>query len=93
VFEPGSRYENVPEALYVGPDGRELRYKLLRPIPASPALAEHVVAQGDRLDLLAFRFFGDPEQFWRLCDANGALDPAELVAEPGRRLVVPAAVR
>jgi hypothetical protein len=91
MFAPGSRYENVPDALHVAPDGRELRYKLLRPIPAAPALAEHVVAQGDRLDLLAFRYFGDPEQFWRLCDANRALDPAEL-AEPGRRLVVPAVV-
>jgi hypothetical protein len=92
MFAPGSRYENVPDALYVAPDGRELRYKLLRPIPAAPVLADHVVAQGDRLDLLAFRFFGDPEQFWRLCDANDALDPAELVAEPGRRLSVPAVV-
>jgi hypothetical protein len=92
MFEPGSRYANVPDGVHVRPDGVEVPYKLLRTIPAAPQLAEHVVAPGDRLDLLAFRFFGDPEQFWRLCDANRALDPAELVAEPGRRLVVPAAV-
>jgi nucleoid-associated protein YgaU len=93
MFAPGSRYEDVPDAIYVAPDGRELRYKRLRPIPAAPALAEHVVAHGDRLDLLAFRFYGDPEQFWRLCDANPVLDPDDLVGEPGRRLVVPAVVR
>ncbi len=93
MFDPGSRYETVPEAVYVAPDGRELTYKLLRRIPDAPPLGEHVVAVGDRLDLLAFGFYGDPEQFWRLCDANRALDPFELVSEPGRRLIVPAAVR
>jgi hypothetical protein len=35
--------------------------------------------QGDRLDNLAARYLGDPEQFWRLCDANGAMRPDELV--------------
>lgn len=92
MFEPGSRYENVPEAVYVAPDGREVPYKLLRRVPEAPTVVEHVVAQGDRLDLLAFRFYGDPEQFWRLCDANHALDPGDLAAEPGHRLVIPAAV-
>ena len=36
------------------------------------------MAQGDRLDLITARTLGDPEQFWRVCDANDALDPAEL---------------
>jgi hypothetical protein len=90
MFDAGSRYETVPEAVFVAADGRELLYKLLRRIPDAPRLAEHIVAPDDRLDLLAFRFYGDPEQFWRLCDANRALDPADLLAEPGRRLVVPA---
>jgi nucleoid-associated protein YgaU len=93
MFEPGSRYEDVPEALYVAPDGRELRYKRLRSVRTAPSLGEHVVVRGDRLDLLAFRFYGDPEQFWRLCDANRALEPDDLVRKPGRRLVVPAVVR
>jgi hypothetical protein len=34
------------------------------------------------------RTLGDPEQFWRICDANDALDPYALVV-PGRRLTVP----
>ena len=29
--------------------------------------------EGERLDHLAARYFGDPEQFWRICDANGAM--------------------
>ncbi len=44
---------------------------------------------GDRLDLIAHRYLGDPELYWRICDANRALRPEELTAEPGRRLVIP----
>jgi hypothetical protein len=47
------------------------------------------VTQGDRLDRVAADAFGDPEQSWRICDANAALDPDELVSEVGRRLVIP----
>jgi predicted component of type VI protein secretion system len=53
----------------------------------------YVVARGDRLDLIAFRFYRDPEQFWRLCDGNRAMRPDDLVAEPGRQLIVPLAGR
>ena len=42
--------------------------------------------RGDRLDNLAAKYFGDPELFWRLCDANGALRPDELIEIIGRRL-------
>jgi nucleoid-associated protein YgaU len=49
---------------------------------------EHRVVAGDRLDLLAARYFGDPLQFWRIADANPASSPDELL-EPGRVLVIP----
>jgi hypothetical protein len=29
------------------------------------------------------RYLGDPEQFWRICDANDVLRPAELTDTPG----------
>jgi hypothetical protein len=45
--------------------------------------------EGDRLDLLAFRYLGDPEQFWRICDTNLALLPDELTKRPGTRLLLP----
>ena len=41
--------------------------------------------QGERLDHITARYLGDPTQFWRICDANDALRPAELTDEPGRR--------
>jgi nucleoid-associated protein YgaU len=48
-------------------------------------LEEHVVAEGERLDQIAAQRLGDPEQWWRIADANDALVPAEL-EEPGTTL-------
>ena len=53
-----------------------------------PLLVEITVNQGDRLDLITANTLGDPEQFWRICDANDAMHPGELTAVPGRRLRV-----
>ena len=53
-------------------------------------LHEHEVSFGERLDSIAARHFGDPELFWRICDANEAMDPAALAgpANEGAVLVV-----
>jgi hypothetical protein len=51
-----------------------------------PLLAEVTVTEGDRLDMITFRTLGDPLHFWRVCDANNAMNPVELTAEPGRKL-------
>jgi hypothetical protein len=49
-------------------------------------LQEYVVSEGDLLDNVTARFLGDPEQFWRICDANRAMRPDELTETVGRRL-------
>jgi nucleoid-associated protein YgaU len=93
MFARGSRYGTVPDAVHVDASGREVPYKLLRLLPAPPPTVQtHLVADGDRLDLLAHRYLGDPELFWRICDANGALRPEELTREPGRVLGIPIGV-
>jgi hypothetical protein len=93
MFARGSRYEPVPEGVYVDPSGRQIPYKLLRILPpAGAGVQAHLVLEGDRLDLLAHRYLGDPELFWRICDANGALRPEELTFEVGRRLAIPIGV-
>lgn len=66
-----------------------VRRRFLPQGAALPLLLEVTVSQGDRLDLLAARALGDSTQFWRMCDANNAMDPLDLVAEPGRTLRVP----
>jgi hypothetical protein len=89
LFFRGSRYEHVADAEIPGPNGRTIRYKRMRFIPEAPARLSYKVEQGDRPDLAAYRTLGDPEMFWRLCDANRIQRPADLTAVPGRRILVP----
>ena len=91
MIDPGSRYASVGETTAAAPGGRPVRCLRRRfiPAPAADAGGGVVVGQGDRLDLIAARALGDPEQYWRLCDANRAMHPAELTAVAGRRLHVP----
>ncbi|HEX8244346.1 MAG TPA: hypothetical protein VF541_12640 [Longimicrobium sp.] len=92
-FPSTSRYSGVETAAITTADGRTVAYLRRRFIPAAERFAllqEHVVKQGERLDQLTARFLGDPEQFWRVCDANAAMRPAEL-EEEGRtvRITLP----
>ena len=92
MFEPTSRYYTVETAHRTESDGRVVAYKRRRFLPRGAAhilLVEVSVAQGERLDVLTARTLGDPEQFWRVCDANDAMYPPDLVAEVGRALRVP----
>ena len=88
-FPPTSRYYNIETVTVETRDGRMFIYLKRRFVPPPERfslLQEHVVAQGDRLDNVTARYLSDPEQFWRVCDANGAMRPAELTEEIGRRL-------
>lgn len=87
-FGPASRYLGLPVA-ELTVDGVTHRYVRRRFLPDPDRLAligEHEVVDGDRPDLVAFRHLGDPELFWRVCDANRAVLPAALTETPGRRL-------
>jgi hypothetical protein len=91
AFPANSRYHAIPVAALELPDRPTIAYLRRRFVPPPDELAplrEHTVVQGDRLDLLAASYLGDPELFWRLCDANGAMRPDELTAVVGRRLRV-----
>jgi hypothetical protein len=92
MFGPTSRYFPLETATLTLSDGRTVAYVRRRFLPAPESLAvlaEHSVIQGDRLDNVTARYLGDPEQFWRVADANCAMQPEELTAEVGRRLRVP----
>lgn len=89
AFPANSRYRGVPTATLEREGKEPLTYLKRRfaPLPERFALVqEHTVAEGDRLDNLASLYLGDPELYWRLCDANGALRPDELIERPGRHL-------
>ena len=91
MFDYTSRYYSLEAVSFILPDGREARYIRRRFLPRGedmPLLTEVAVAEGDRLDLITFRVLGDPLHFWRVCDANNAMNPVDLTAEIGRRLRV-----
>src|SRR5207247_4317442 len=89
IFQATSRYFGIETAKRTMADGREvvyLRRRFLPPAAVCTIVAMHSVTEGDRLDNVTARYLGDPEQFWRVCDANGAMRPDELTEEIGRRL-------
>src|SRR5436190_18604056 len=49
--------------------------------------AEHIVIGGETLDILAARYYGHEELWWRIADANDLDFLFEL--SPGDRLVIP----
>ena len=89
MFAATSRYYGIPTTTIERPDGTRLvfvRRRFIPPPDRFELLLEHTVAEGERLDHITARYLGDPEQFWRVADANGAMQPDDLVREPGRRL-------
>ncbi len=92
MFDETSRYARVETTEVTTPAGRVMRYARRRFLPQGeqmPLLVEVTVTQGDRLDSIAAATLNAPEQFWRICDANNAMNPFDLVTETGRTLRVP----
>lgn len=88
LFAPSSRYYGIDTTTIVE-HGVIVRYLLRRFVPPPERfvlLQVHTVAQGDRLDVVAARYLGDPTLFWRICDANRAMRPDELTETVGRKL-------
>jgi hypothetical protein len=89
AFPPSSRYFGLETARLLTADGRIVAYVRRRFIPQPESfdlLQEHAVREGERLDNIAAEFLSDPEQFWRISDANNAMRPGELTETPGRRI-------
>jgi hypothetical protein len=85
-FPPASRYFEIETATWPTPEGRSIVYIRRRFVPAAERFAlllEHSVVQGDRPDNVTANYLGDPEQFWRVCDANNVMQPDELTAKVG----------
>ena len=92
MFDKHSRYAGLETRSFTTVGGETITYvkrRFLPPAKAHRVLVEVEVGQSDRLDLIASRTLGNPEQYWRICDANDAMDPFELSDEPGRVLDVP----
>jgi len=89
MFFKGSRYERVGEYMAQDVRGNRNRVKRMRRIPQQPKKAlTYIVKEGDRLDLLAYTYYGDPTKFWLICDANQAMFSPDLLV-PGKRIIIP----
>jgi len=77
MIGPDSRYATC--VLYV--DGQE-EFLGRRPrIDTAPQPDDvfHTVVEGDRIDLIAYRYLGQAELWWVICDYNDILLALELV--------------
>lgn len=86
TFEPTSRYHGKKLTSSVMVDGETVIHTTRRFVPSPEnfsLLQLHFVEQGDRLDNITHKYLADPEQFWKVCDANGVDKPDELVEEVG----------
>jgi len=89
-FAQNSRYVGIDTGTLTNASGQTLAYlrrRFVPPATAFAAIGQHTVGQGERLDNMAWEFLGDPELYWRLCDANGAMRPEEL-EQTGRVLTI-----
>jgi hypothetical protein len=90
LFTSTSRYYGI-DTETLTTNGTTIIYLKRRFVPAPDRfqlLQEHTVTQGERLDNIAAKFLGDPELFWRIADANGAMRAEDLVQTVGRKLKI-----
>ena len=95
MFDERSRYRDLPLVTFTDADGRERRYVTRRFLPQPESLrtlATVTVTDTDRLDLIAHARLGEATAFWRIADANAAMDPDDLLHPAGRRLRVPSPI-
>ena len=81
AFSPNSRYYSIETATLESSRKDPVIYLRRRFVPPADRfslLQEHTITEGERLDNLSFQYLGDPEQFWRLCDANNTMNPEDL---------------
>lgn len=60
-------------------EGRPVLLYRPRFVEPGEARALHTVGPGDRLDLIAARYFSDPDAFFRVADDNDCLEAEEIL--------------
>lgn len=80
MFNRLSRYYRTPQRTAVDELGRPVQSIELRPIPETTGAFLHRLAENERLDHLASKYYTQPRFWWRLCDANpDILSPLALI--------------
>jgi hypothetical protein len=90
-FDRDSRYYGLPLLATTDARGEPVQYVSRRFIPAPQQMAvlqRYRVQQGDRIDVLAAALIGTPLSYWQICDANLAVDPTDVTAQPGTFIAI-----
>jgi nucleoid-associated protein YgaU len=88
--KPDSRFANLPVLQVLTPDGTTRRVIALglERLSVDGDVTRYCVTQGEAIDLLARRFYGDERLWWRILDANPVVYPLDI--EAGDVLNIPA---
>lgn len=80
-----SRYQGLPLVAVDGKVSLAQRPPAVQPLPPDSVL--HTVIGSETLDLLAWKYFGREDLWWRIADANPGLTPFTLV--PAQTIAIP----
>jgi hypothetical protein len=78
MFDPKSRYVNMPQYPVTDHRGRTVMVVQTPPDPNEGLLGIHVLREGQRLDHLAFEYLNDPAGYWRIAERNEVMLPEQL---------------
>lgn len=82
------RYKNIP-IIQGTNEKRVVKWVIYPPIPRSIEDTYIIVSPGDRLDLLAYKYYGNVNYWWILAEAN-ALGKGTFMIPAGTQLRIPA---
>lgn len=80
LFDPKSRYANLPTVLMTDARGRTVEVVPPAPPPQQALRGRHLRRQGERADHLAALYLANPAGYWRLAEINDAMT-AEVLSE------------
>jgi len=80
-----SRYQGLETVAVDDRVSLEQRPPASDPLPADSIV--HTVVGAETLDLIAWKYYGREDLWWRIADANPALKPFELT--PGQTIAIP----
>lgn len=85
------RYQNIQIVKYESTGNQYYTNNLYPEIPVSDQDDYVIAVLGDRIDLLAFDFYGDVALWWVIASAN-SLPGDSLYLEPGTQIRIPSDV-
>jgi hypothetical protein len=91
VLSSTSRYAQIDIATY-SMNGATVPYLRRRFLPrpdSLPLMTTVTITPDSRIDLIAAKLQGDPQRYWKIADANAAMNPVDLMSHLGAALRIP----